>query len=155
MSSIDGPVARRSLALMYPGAAIHLSEVMGQSVATEMGKFLSDPMAKQEPPNFNPAPGQGPPAWILEKGGMDGQGLAARGAPNAAQVRLHMSCHGDPGYQATAKWSVEFSLALGQEGPRGGAGGYLTPTSALGPQALEERLSQADGGRLCSFWTGS
>jgi len=155
MGGIDGPTVRRSLALTFPGAPIHFSEVMGQSVMTGMAKFFADPMAVIDPPNLNPAPGEGPPQWVLDKGGMTGQGLAVRGAPNAAEARFHMDCKGDPGYSATGKWSVEFALGLAQRGPKDGIGGYLTPTLALGSETIVQLLSQADSGNLCSFWEGN
>mmetsp|Transcript_7609 Transcript_7609/g.19402 ORF Transcript_7609/g.19402 Transcript_7609/m.19402 type:complete len:509 (+) Transcript_7609:74-1600(+) len=155
MGFLDGPTVRRSLALTFPGAPIHFSEVMGQSVMTEMAKFFTDPMMLLDPPNLDPAPGEGPPQWVLDKGGLAGQGLAVRGAPHAAEARLHLECHGDPGYAATSKWSVEFAVQLALEGPKDGAGGYLTPTLALGAETLVQLLSEANSGNLCSFWEGS
>jgi len=155
MSACDGPTVRRSLALTFPDAPIHFAEVMGSSVLKELATFLSSPEALSQPPNPNPVPGEGPPQWLLEGGSLIGQGLAARGAPNAAQARLHMHCKGDPAYQNTAKWSAELALALAQEGPKGGVGGYLTPTVALGSEFIMQRLSKAESGNLCSFWWGS
>merc|ERR1719210_1235984 len=109
--------------------------------------FMNDPQAKVDPLNMNPAPGEGPPDWVLQKGGLTGHGLATRaGKPHAEQARLHMDCKGDPGYAATSKMSVEFTLGLAFEGPKGSVGGYLTPTLALGAEALMERLSKADNG---------
>lgn len=154
MGFIDGQVVRRSLGLAFGGAPIRFAEVMGQSVASEYRKFSADPRRLIDPPPARPARGQGPPAWMQEKGGLTGQGLAARGGPHAAKARFNMDCRGDPGYAATAKWSVELTMGLALKGPENGQGGYLTPALALGTKELEARLARADSGHLCSFSTG-
>lgn len=153
MGFIDGQVVRRSLGLAFPGAPIHFAEVMGESAFTERRKFKMDPMMKIDPPARVPQKGQGPPEWVQEKGSLAGQGFAMRGPPHAAQARLYMECNGDPGYAATAKWSVELVVGLALNGPKDGQGGYLTPATALGAQPLMDRLTRADGGKLCKFST--
>jgi len=151
MAYIDAPTVRRSLAMTYPNDAIFFSEVMGSSVSAELSKFLLDPQAIKDPPKMNLAPGEGPPEWTLEKGSLGAQGLAKRTGDSAKEARVFMDCHNDPGYGGTAKWSIELALLLSSRVVRGGSGGYLTPTLALGVDAMMKTLSEADGGTLCTF----
>lgn len=152
MNFVDAPTVRRSLAVTFPGAPIHYSEIMSRESLKEMKNFLfSSPDAVKDPVNFKPAPGEGPPKWLLETGGLGGQGTAVRGAPHESQARVHLNCLGDPSYNLTSMWSVDVSLSLAVNGSLGGASGYLTPALALGPQRIMERMSLMG---LCSFWTG-
>merc|ERR1712241_1512944 len=96
MGSVDGPTVRRTLSLKYPGAPIRFSEVMDTSALARWQSFVSDPMASVDPPNYSPRPGDGPPKWMLERGSLVGQGLAARPGPHEASARLRMKCFGDP-----------------------------------------------------------
>jgi len=147
MSMIDGPVMRRSLGLTFQGAPIRVAEVAGQGLFSEYASFINDPRMATEPLNMHPKQGEGPPEWVLEKGGLLVKGLSVRGAPHTARSLVTMECQGEPGYALTPKWALEVSLGLAEAGPVDGQAGYLTPALVFAPEALAERLRRTN----CSF----
>lgn len=148
MSQIDIPVIHRSMSLRFPGAGISVSEDTGASYRANLATFLADPRLLTEPPASNPKPGEGPPEWMLEEGSFANEARARRASDgHTAAIRLDGA--NDPGYQACAKFSVEFSLGLARAGPA--VFGFPTPSLALGPSKLRDILEEADGGRLMNF----
>ena len=94
-----------------------------------------------EPVIWKPRPGQGPPPWLVKRGGFTMEVTATSDATGDSAVAV-VSGRGDPGYGATSKMLAETALALAFDEAAPG-GGVLTPATALGG-VLVERLNRSE-----------
>merc|ERR1712079_304434 len=97
----------------------------------------------------------GPPAWMLEQGSFSGMAFATGqwgSEPITTSIPVHsvrMDGKGDPSLTGTAVMATELALGLAKNGPADV--GYLTPTLALGVEALEDRLRHAGNEEFMSI----
>lgn len=138
---MDCLIVRRSLHMEFPNATISVR----QAQTIELDKEIKDYVLKgpyfEKPTQI----GESPPKWEMSRGSFDCEGVARRKG-DGKSTRVIVEGQGDPGYLGSSRASAELALGLAQSGPAGGIGGYLTPVTALGNEALEARLTAADGG---------
>jgi len=149
MAGINANVVRRSLALRHLASSCTYRECASVGylfrnlvtwLAHGFGFFVGEPI------NLKPRPGQGPPQWLIQRGGFTIHVTAAtKDKTRSATTRV--SGRGDPGYGATAKMLGEVGLSLAFDAdktrpvPGVPAGGVLTPSTALG-SVLVQRLTR-------------
>jgi len=147
MAPINAAVVRRSLALRGAAARVSYSEVWSLGALLRIVWCLVFPFCfgylNCQPLTWRPKPGQGPPQWLLRRGGFSVE-VTAR-ASTGEVARAIVSGRGDPGYGATSKMLAETALCLAFDDTSGApsAAGVLTPASALG-DALVARLDSSD-----------
>lgn len=138
---MDAPLVRRSMHRMFPAAAISVKHAQTNQLDASL-KVYTQGMTKP----FMQM-GEAPSGEVMKSGGFDGEAVA-RG--HGLSSRVIAQGQGDPGYTGSSKASVELAIGLAKSGPAGGKGGYLTPATALGVEALGARLTAIDNG---SFMT--
>lgn len=110
-----------------------------------MGYFVGAPI------KLSPQSGEGPPAWLLRKGGFKIE-VTAGSTTKANMSRVQISGQGDPGYGATSKMLAELGLCLALDDhiAASHSAGVLTPSTGLG-DALVSRLAGAMDGKFMQF----
>lgn len=102
--------------------------------------LLSTGLGRRLARRFGPAPGEGPPEEVLERGLT--QGVTTCFVEGGEVFNVRQDMQGDPGNAATVRILVQVGLALAAGEAMDG--GVLTPISALG-QGLVERLIATGG----------
>jgi short subunit dehydrogenase-like uncharacterized protein len=127
MSLPDGPRGFVMSSLVTAGLASFVGAVVFPPTRALLGKFVL------------PAPGEGPSKKTREEGFFEVHLLAE--TEDGAKLRGFVRGVADPGYGETAKMLSEAALCLAFD-DLPGAGGVLTPASAMGTK-LTERLRTA------------
>ena len=154
MAPINARIVRRSLTLRDDHRSISYSEcasvgmwlrLAGTWAIRGMGYFVGAPI------KLSPQSGEGPPAWLLRKGGFKIE-VTAGSTTKANMSRVQISGQGDPGYGATSKMLAELGLclALDDHSAASHSAGVLTPSTGLG-DALVSRLAGAMDGKFMQF----
>lgn len=154
MASYNTRVVRRSNALLHHayGASFRYREVMrtgdglggratAYGVLGGLGAFMGAASSPLRPivERFVPKPGTGPDEKSRAAGffRMDARTTTTTGA----HYRSIVSAQGDPGYAATCVMLGEAALTLALDVPEG-AGGLLTPATALGAPYVDRLTAQ-------------
>ena len=158
MGAINARVVRRSLALRGIQGHVSYAECSAVSMWLRLAwVFLRSGLGylRGAPIPLRPAPGQGPPPWLIREGAfavhVEARRAAEDGGPSA-HAKVVVRGRGDPGYGATAKMLAETGLCLALDPHRASHpdGGVLTPSTALG-DLLVRRLRAAEDGAFMSL----
>jgi len=157
---LDVPVIRRSIGMKYPDSMISVHQAVNKSMVQDRAHFLTYHPKADKSDNLLKAISKGSLRWMgnkhwqLEEGAFEGMAFAT-GRWSAEHERdipvhaVHMTGQGDPSILGSAKMATELALGLAASGPA--EAGYLTPCTALGLQALEERLKAVDDQRFLTM----